>query len=205
ASAVSPDTEAIGDHPTTSAVNRVAGSTGAPPSSASSAFNSTALRDSLMSASFLLSSIVSTAARASGPKDAGLGRRELLVRQRARGVELCEVFQLVSRVDRRGRVLRRRLGRRRVLRRLLGGRRVGIRRLLRLRVHPVLVVSNRGTGDQRPAPRPSPESHCKSPSLRVSGPPSHRFVAASSSRRGESRGPSARASAGRRSRVISAR
>ena len=43
-----------------------------------------------------------------------LGRRELVVCQRARGVQLCEVFDLVGRVRRRRRM-------RRVLRLLLAG------------------------------------------------------------------------------------
>ena len=42
----------------------------------------------------------------SGPKDVRLGRRELFVCQRARGVQLREVFELVGRVGRRGRILR---------------------------------------------------------------------------------------------------
>src|SRR5512132_540704 len=50
ASAVSPDTVMYGDQPTTSSVNRVPRSTEAPPTSASSAFNSTSLRDSLIAA-----------------------------------------------------------------------------------------------------------------------------------------------------------
>ena len=44
----SPDTLAYGDHPTTSSLNRVPGSTVTPPTSASSAFNSTSLRDSVI-------------------------------------------------------------------------------------------------------------------------------------------------------------
>ena len=50
ASACSPDTIAYGDHPTTSSVNSVFRSTGAPATSASSAVDSTSLRDSLIAA-----------------------------------------------------------------------------------------------------------------------------------------------------------
>ena len=50
ASAVSPDTLAYGDQPTTSSVNRVPRSTDSPPTSASIAFSSTSLRDSLIAA-----------------------------------------------------------------------------------------------------------------------------------------------------------
>jgi hypothetical protein len=42
----------------------------------------------------------------SGPEDLRLGRRELVVGQRARGVQLGEVFEFVGRVRRRRRILR---------------------------------------------------------------------------------------------------
>jgi hypothetical protein len=42
----------------------------------------------------------------SGPEYFRLGRRELIVCERALGVQLCEVFDLVGRVRRRGRILR---------------------------------------------------------------------------------------------------
>ena len=63
----------------------------------------------------------------SGPEYFRLGRRELVVGERARGVQLCEVFDLVGRVRRRGRILRLVLavvGRRLVL--AVVGRRLGI-------------------------------------------------------------------------------
>ena len=53
-----------------------------------------------------LSSIFWQSGMRSGPEYFRLGRRELFVCQRARGVQLCEVFDLVGRVRRRGRILR---------------------------------------------------------------------------------------------------
>src|SRR4249919_2706845 len=102
ATSANPDTVTIGDQPTTSSVNRVPGSTEAPPTSASSAFKSTSLRDSLIATPvpvFWQSDVRSR------PEGLRLGRRELVVCQRARGVQLCEVFDLVGRVRRRRRIL----------------------------------------------------------------------------------------------------
>ena len=42
----------------------------------------------------------------SGPEYFRFGRRELFVCEGTRGVQLCEVFDLVGRVCRRGRILR---------------------------------------------------------------------------------------------------
>src|SRR5664279_2417950 len=148
---VKPDTVAIGDQPTTSSVNRL-GSNEAPPTSASIAFNSTSLRDSLIGAPV---SVFRQAGAHSRAEYLRLRRRELVVRQRARGVQLCEVFDLVRRVRRRWRVLRLPLvvaGRRLIVgRRFLLGLLVGVR--------PVPVVSDRRAGDERPASGPSPEPH----------------------------------------------
>src|SRR5664279_68519 len=145
ARSANPVTVAIGDQPTTSSVNRL-GSNEAPPTSAWIAFNSTSLRDSLIGAPvpvFWQSGVRSRA------EHLRLGRRELVVCQRTRGVQLCEVFDLVGRVRRRRRVLRLPLivvGRRFVLGLLVG-------------VHTVPVVSDRRSGNERPASRPSPEPH----------------------------------------------
>src|SRR5664279_4285391 len=140
-----PDTVVIGDQPTTSSVNSVAGSTEAPPISASSAFNSTSLRDSLIG--FPVPVFWQSGMR-SRAEDPSLGGRELCVCQRPRCVQLCEVFDLVGRVRRRRRIL--------VLALVVGGRLVlG----LLVGVHPVPVVGNRRSGDERPASCPSPESH----------------------------------------------
>src|SRR5450631_3829332 len=101
ARSVKPVTVAIGDQPTTSSVNRL-GSNEAPPTSAWIAFNSTSLRDSLIGAPvpvFWQSGVRSRA------EHLRLGRRELVVCQRARGVQLGEVFDLVGRARRRRRVL----------------------------------------------------------------------------------------------------
>src|SRR6266536_2654205 len=97
----------------------------------------------------------------SGPEYFRLGRRELIVCECARGVQLCEVFDLVGRVRRRGRILRLVLavaGRRLVL--LVVGRRLVIGLLL-LRGLLVLVVCDRRSGNDRPPPCPSPETHGK--------------------------------------------
>jgi hypothetical protein len=95
----------------------------------------------------------------SGPEYFRLGRRELFVCERARRVQLCEVFDLVGRVRRRGRILRLVVGRRLVL--LVVGRRLLVGLLLpgpRGRV-----VSNRRSArhsdNERPPPYPSPETH----------------------------------------------
>src|SRR5664280_1202322 len=143
---VKPDTVAIGDQPTTSSVNRVPGSTEAPPTSASIAFNSTSFRDSLIGAPVPVFWQSGVRSRAEGLR---LGRRELFVCQCARCVQLCEVFDLVGRVRRRRRILPLFLvvvGRRLVLGLLVG-------------VRPVPVVSNRRSSNERPASCPSPESH----------------------------------------------
>src|ERR1700722_5479951 len=108
ASSASPDTEAYGDHPTTSSVNRVRRSTDAPPTSASSAFSSTSLRDSLITVSILSFDAFQDfwqSGLSSGPEDLRLGGRELLVCERAGGVELREVLDLVCRVCRWRRIL----------------------------------------------------------------------------------------------------
>src|SRR6266496_988099 len=92
----------------------------------------------------------------SGPEYFRLGRRELLVCECARGVQLGEVFDLVGGVRRRGRILRLVLavaGRRLVL--LVVGRRLVIGLLL-LRGLLVLVVCDRRSGNDRPPPCPSP-------------------------------------------------
>src|SRR6266496_5348251 len=103
----------------------------------------------------------------SGPEYFRLGRRELIVCECARGVQLGEVFDLVGRVRRRGRILRLVLavaGRRLVL--LVVGRRLVLlvvgRRLVIGLLLPgllVLVVSNRRSGNDRPPPCPSSETH----------------------------------------------
>jgi hypothetical protein len=85
----------------------------------------------------------------SGPEYFRFGRRELFVCERARGVQLCEVFDLVGRVRRRGRILRLVL--------LVVGRRLVIGLLL-LPGLLVLVVCNRRSGNDRPPPCPSPET-----------------------------------------------
>ena len=80
----------------------------------------------------------------SGPEYFRLGRRELFVGERARGVQLCEVFDLVGRVRRRGRILRLILavaGSRLVL--VVAGSRLVVVCLLLLPCLLVLVVSNR--------------------------------------------------------------
>src|SRR5664279_1703979 len=141
-----PDTVAIGDQPTTSSVNSVPGSTEAPPTSASNAFNNTSLRDSLIGAPvpvFWQSGVRSRAERLR------LGRGELCVCQRTRCVQLCEVFDLVGRVRRRRRILRLAL--------VVLGRRLVLGLLVAVRTVPV--VSNRRSSDERPASCPSPESH----------------------------------------------
>src|SRR5512140_1786343 len=103
----------------------------------------------------------------SGPEYFRLGRRELLVGECARGVQLGEVFDLVGRVRRRGRILPLVLlavvsGRLVISRRLVIGRRLVVGLLVGLRA---LVVSNRRSahrsGHQRPSPYPSPETHGK--------------------------------------------
>src|SRR5437016_7643266 len=88
ASASSPDTAAYGDQPVTSSVKSVARSTGAPPTSASIAFDNTSLRDSLIAISCPLSEAIArqllqSDARSS-PEHLCLRRRELGVRKRAR-------------------------------------------------------------------------------------------------------------------------
>src|SRR5664279_1481479 len=130
ARSANPDTDVIGDQPTTSWVNSVAGSAEAPPISASIAFNSMSLRDSLIGFPV---PVFWQAGMRSRAEDPSLGGRELFVCQRARCVQLCEVFDLVGRVRRRRRILRLALvvlGRRLVLGLLVG-------------VRPVPVVSNR--------------------------------------------------------------
>jgi hypothetical protein len=96
----------------------------------------------------------------SGPEGLRLGCREFVVCQRARGVQLCEVFDLICRVRRRRRILRLLLG-------VVGGRLiVGRRLVVVLLLLPGLfglVVGYRPPGNrpgkERPAPCPSPESH----------------------------------------------
>src|SRR4249920_3103132 len=94
----------------------------------------------------------------SGPEYFRLGLGELLVGERARGVQLCEVLDLVGRVRRRGRILRLAL--------LVVGRRlvllvVGL--LLLLPGPRGRVVSHRrpahGSDNERPPPYPPPEPH----------------------------------------------
>src|SRR5664279_228494 len=146
ATSAKPDTVAIGDQPTTSSVNKAAGSTEAPPISASIAFNSTSLRDSLIGFPVPVSWQSGVRSRADGLR---LGCRELCVCQRARCVQLCEVLDLVGRVRRRRRILVLALV-------VLGGRLVlG----LLVGIDPVSVVGNRRSSDERPASCPSPESH----------------------------------------------
>src|SRR5271169_1348179 len=94
----------------------------------------------------------------SGPEYLRLGRRELIVGEHARGVQLCEVFDLVGGVRRGGRILRLVLAV--VSRRLVNGRRLVVGLLL-LRGLLVLVVCNRCAGNDRPPPCPSPETHGK--------------------------------------------
>jgi hypothetical protein len=78
----------------------------------------------------------------SGPKDLRLGRRELFVCQHTRGVQLAEVFELISRVRRRRRIGRLLLvlGGRLLLRRLL------VVSLLFLRGATGPVASDRSSG-----------------------------------------------------------
>src|SRR5271166_677551 len=87
----------------------------------------------------------------SGPEYFRLGRRELFVCERARGVQLCEVFDLVGWVRRRGRILRLVVGRRLVV------------VLLLLPGPRGLMVSNRRSAhrsdNERPPPYTSPETH----------------------------------------------
>src|SRR5664279_5018185 len=156
ARSANPDTVVIGDQPTTSSVNSVAGSTEAPPISASRAFNSTSLRDSLIGLPVPVFWQSGVRSRADGLR---LGGREFCVCQRPRCVQLCEMFDLVGRVRRWRCIL--------VLALVVGGRLVvgllvvGGRLLLGLLVgvRPVPVVGNRRSGDERPASCPSPESH----------------------------------------------
>src|SRR5664279_158061 len=148
---VKPDTVAIGDQPTTSSVNRVPGSTEAPPTSASIAFNSTSFRDSLIGAPVPVFWQSGVRSRAEGLR---LGRRELFVCQCARCVQLCEVFDLVGRVRRRRHILPLFLV---VGRRLVAGRRLVVGLLVGVCLVPVM--SNRRSSNERPASCPSPESH----------------------------------------------
>ena len=87
-----PDTLAYGDHPTTSSVKRVPRSADEPPTSASSASNSTSLRDLLTCCHLQSCDQFERGSRQSrvrsDPEGLGLRRRELLVGQRARGVQL---------------------------------------------------------------------------------------------------------------------
>ena len=81
ASAGSPDTDAYGDQPTTSSVNRVPRSTDSSPTSASMAFSSTSLRDSLiMLPNFCridrFTDVLGQSDLRSGPEDFRLGARE---------------------------------------------------------------------------------------------------------------------------------
>src|SRR6266536_5851318 len=99
----------------------------------------------------------------SGPEYFRLGRRELLVCECARGVQLGEVFDLIGRVRRRGRILRLVLGvvgRRLVL--LVVGRCL-VGSLLLVPGLRGLVVSYRPpgnrSGNERAPPCPSPETH----------------------------------------------
>src|SRR5271166_6200819 len=98
----------------------------------------------------------------SGPEYFRLGRRELFVGERARGVQLCEVLDLVGRVRRRGRILRLVLAV--IGRRLVPGRRLVVVLLL-LPGPRGLMVSNRRSAHrsdhQRPPPYTSPETHGK--------------------------------------------
>src|SRR5271166_5101355 len=92
----------------------------------------------------------------SGPEYFRLGRRELFVCERARGMQLGEVFDLVGRVRRRGRILRLVLA-------VIGRRLVVV--LLLLPGPRGLMVSNRRSAHrsdhQRPPPYTSPETHGK--------------------------------------------
>ena len=113
ASAVSPDTVAYGDQPTTSSVNRVPGSTEAPPTSASSAFNSTSLRDSLIAAPVLSSrsfDVLGNPTCVQDPRIFALAAANSSSVSAPEVVQLCEVFDLVGRVRRRRRILRGRSG-----------------------------------------------------------------------------------------------
>src|SRR5271169_4223718 len=95
----------------------------------------------------------------SGPEYFRLGRRELIVCEHARGMQLCEVFDLVGRVRRRGRILRLVLAA--VSRCLVVGRRLVV--VLLLPGPRGRVVSNRRsahrTDNERPPPYTSPETH----------------------------------------------
>src|SRR4051794_22955394 len=97
ASAVSPETLAYGDQPTTSSVNSVPRSTVSLPTSASSAFIITSLRDSPIATRLFRGAAARNPLCGgwSDPEGLRLGRRELLVGQDAGGVQLREMFQLV--------------------------------------------------------------------------------------------------------------
>jgi hypothetical protein len=101
----------------------------------------------------------------SRPEGLRLGRRELFVCQRARVVQLCEVFDLVGRVRWGRRILRLLLA---IVGRLVLGRLLIVGLLLL--VSPAAVVSNCPSSyrprNERPASGPSPESHGKTPSRR---------------------------------------
>src|SRR5262245_33970254 len=109
-----------------------------PPISASSALTSTSLRDSPIAASPLV-------AMCSASEGLRLGCRELVVGQRAGGMELRKVLDLVSGIRRWWRICRR----------LLGGR-ILVRLLL---FHVCPVMSDRCACYERPASGPPPESH----------------------------------------------
>ena len=169
ASAASPDTVAYGDQPTTSSVNRVL-----QVSRCATDLGLERVRQHLFARFTHVSplllpgidlfNIFWQSGMRSGPEDFRLGRRELFVCEHARGVQLCEVFDLVGRVRRRRRILRLVLlvvGSRLVLV-VVGSRLVVVCRLL-LPGLLGLVVSYRPPGNrpgnERPPPCPSPESH----------------------------------------------
>jgi hypothetical protein len=103
----------------------------------------------------------------SGPEDLRLGGRELFVCQRARGVQLCEVLDLVGRVRRRRRILRLALA---LVLALVLVLVVVFRLLIRSISGPVVSYrrSARYSYNERPAPYPSPHSHGKLLSVRLS-------------------------------------
>ncbi len=149
ASAGSPDTEAYGDQPTTSSVNSVLGSTEALPTSVSSAFNSTSLRESLIAAPRCRSRSVQTRGPSPWPP------RILRLRARPR----CATARGVrSRRPDPPEAAHIAPGPGRQVACCAGALRL-LRGLPAPRVHLSLVVSNRRSGNERPAPCPSSESH----------------------------------------------